>query len=158
MPLAPDIDGGWDDVADLIAANCTIVFKIANGSKNYDLETGNVSFSQRSISIRAYVREGNYKGNIVPSNSSIGVDDNSKLMIGRVDGVTDSSNPTINQRRLPESIVDLAQCRLEFDSPTGFKRTGAGVINLIQTDRYRVHESLGERFGIRFNPDRLRVN
>jgi hypothetical protein len=158
MPLAPELDGGWDDVADLIAANCTITFKIANGAKTFDTETGNVSFSQRSITVRAYVVEGNYVGNIVPSNSSIGVDDNSKIMTGRVEGVTDSTNPTINQRRLPESIVDLAQCRLEFDSPTGFKRTGAGVINLIQPDLYRVHESLGERFGIRFNPDRLRVN
>ena len=158
MPLALDLDGGWGELEDMIEANCTITFRIANGTKTYDAQTGNVSFSQRTISIRAYLREGNYKSNTVPTNQSIGVDDNSKLMIGRVMAVTDSNNPTINQRRLPESIVDLAQCRVEFDSPTGFKRTGAAIINLIQTDLYRVHESLGERFGIRFNPDRLRVN
>ncbi len=157
MPLAPDLLG-WGDVEDVIDANCTVTFRIANGVVTFDTETGNSIFSQRSISIRAYVREGNYKGNIVPPNQSLGVDDNEKLMVGRVRGVTDSASPTINQRRLPESIVDLAQCRVEFDSPTGFKRTGAAVINLIQPDIYGVHETLGERFGMRFKPDRLRVN
>lgn len=157
MPLAPDLLG-WGDVEDVIDANCTVTFRIANGVVTFDTETGNSIFSQRSISIRAYVREGNYKGNIVPPNQSLGVDDNEKLMVGRVRGVADSANPTINQRRLPESIVDLAQCRVEFDSPTGFKRTGAAVINLIQPDIYGVHETLGERFGMRFKPDKLRVN
>jgi hypothetical protein len=157
MPLAPDLLG-WDDVADMIEANCTLQFAIANGTVTNDPETGNAIFSQRTISIRAYVREGNYKGNIVPPNRSIGVDDNSKIMVGRVMGVTDTNNPTINQKRLPESIVDLALCRITFDSPTGFKRTGQGIISLIQPDIYKVHEVLGERFGVKFNPDRLRVS
>ena len=157
MPLAPDLLV-WDDVEDMIDANCTIVFKIANGTVTYDPETGNSIFAQRSLSIRAYVKEGAWKGNIVPPNQSLGVDDNEKLMICRVRGVTDSANPTINQRRLPESIVDLALCRVELDAPTGFRRTGQGVINLSQPDIYGVHETLGERFGMRFKPDRLRVN
>ena len=158
MPLLPELSQGWDDVADLIADNCTITVQIPNGTVTYDPETGNSIFAQRSISIRAHVRETNEAVNRAPRNSTIGVDDSAKVMIGRVFSVTDSANPSINQRRLPETVMDLTKCRLEFDSPTGFKRTGSGIIRLAQTDIYNVHASIGERFYIRFVPDKLRVS
>ena len=157
MPLLPELDGGWDDVIGLIDANCTLTFKAPNGTTTADPETGNVIFSQRTITLRAHVVEENNEQNRFIFNDIIGSDKTTKQMIGRVASVDDSENPTWPNHLMPSSILDFSTCRMEFDSPTGLQRTGSGYIRLSGLDIYGVHEVLGERFSIAFTPDKLRV-
>jgi hypothetical protein len=146
----------WGDLADLIEANCTIRFKVPNGTVTYNEFTGNSEFSQREITVRAYVFEDNTRANRAPQNMSIGVDDLAKELVGVVQSVSDLENPNLPNHLLPPLVADLSTCRMEYDSPTGLKRTGEGIIRLKELDNYSIHETLGEMFFIRFTPDKFR--
>ncbi len=146
----------WSEVSDLIEANCTIAFKVADGTVTNDPETGNAIFSQREITVRAYVYEDDVLANKGVKDSTVGVDAAEKQLVAMVASVSDPLNPGLPQNLLPPSIADMAACFLTFDYPTGLKRTGAGTIRIEQLDIYNVHETLGEMFYIRFIPDRRR--
>lgn len=146
----------WAELSDLIEPNCTIWFEVPDGTVTLHPVSGNSEFSQREISIRAYVYEDDSLTNRGPKDSSIGVDSPEKQLIATVLSVSDSLFPTLPNNLLPPSVSDMAKCRLAVDYPTGLKRTGTGVIRVEQLDNYKVHETIGELFYIRFTPDRAR--
>lgn len=146
----------WEELADLIEANCTIWFDVPDSTVTYHPVSGNSEFSQREISIRAYVYESESLMNRGPKDASIGVDSPEKQLTATVMAVSDPLNPTLPNNLLPPSVSDMAKCRLEIDYPVGLKRTGEGFIRTEQLDAYSVWDTIGELFYIRFTPDRAR--
>jgi hypothetical protein len=146
----------WSELADLIEPNCTIWFEVPDGTTTYHPVSGNSIFSQREISIRAYVYEDDSIMNRGPRDASIGVDSPEKQLVATVLSVADPLNPTLPNNLLPPSVSDMAKCRLAVDYPPGLQRTGTGFIRVEQLDNYKVHETIGELFYIRFTPDRAR--
>lgn len=146
----------WSELADLIEPNCTLTFEVPDSTVTYHAITGNAIFSHRQITVRAYVYETDSLGNRGAKDVTIGAEAPTKELVGTVQSVSDPQNPGLPNNLLPPSIADMAKCRLVFDYPTGLKRVGDGVIRIEQLDNYKVYETIGELFFIRFTPDRAR--
>lgn len=155
MALSPELKD-WAELADMFEANATLTFKVPDGTVTYDPETGNSIFSQRSITIRAYLYESEALVNRGVKDESVGVDSLEKQLVGFVLGVADPLDPTLPQRLLPPGVADMSSCTVAIDYPAGLKRTGTGALRIEQLDIFEIDKAFGEFFYLRFIPDRAR--